>query len=82
MTIGNNIGIVLPPRKAKTRGGSDVRILMSLEHMIVGVYWSDSPKCPGWIPVRWSKLNPFYNGSSASGLDLLEDISNVQITKN
>jgi hypothetical protein len=61
-------------RKAKTRGGNDVRILADFDDYLIGVYWSDDNRAKGWIPIRWSKLTPFHNGSRASGLDLLETI--------
>ena len=66
-------------RTAKTRGGSDVRIILDEPDYIVGVYWSENPRLPGWIPQRWSKLSPFINGSFASGLDLMEDITRIKI---
>ena len=61
-------------RTAKTRGGSDVRVLIDEADYVIGVYWSDSPMMKGWIPQRWSKLSPWVNGGKESGLDLLETI--------
>jgi hypothetical protein len=61
-------------RSATTRGGNQVRILLDLEDTVVGVYWSDNDRLVGWVPAKWSKLSPFYNGSGPSGLDLLESI--------
>ena len=61
-------------RTAKTRGGNDVRIFFDAETYVLGCYWSESERCMGWIPVRWSKLSPFVNGTKISGLDLIEEI--------
>ena len=79
----NNIGIVSPPRNAKTRGGADVLILAEDNNYWFGVYHSLSQKqFNQWFPVRWPKLVPFYNHAGESSLDLIEDISRVQITTN
>lgn len=66
-------------RKAKTRGGNDVMILLDLPDTIIGVYWTQGERYTGWIPTRWSKLNPFVNGRCASGLDLIEDITRIRL---
>ena len=66
-------------RQAKTRGGALVHILVEQDDYIIGMYWAESPKWTGWIPVRWSKLVPFYNGTTASGLDLIEDYSHLVV---
>jgi len=66
-------------RKAETRDGSTVRILLDTEDFLVGVYWSDNPKNQGWMPVKWFKLSPFYNGKSPSGLDLMENLLKVRV---
>ena len=58
-------------RQAKTRGGNEVRILHEDTDFFIGVYWVKNEKWQGWVPVRWSKLIPFYNGTKASGLDLI-----------
>ena len=64
-------------RLARTRGGSDVRIVCDMSDWVGGFYLSNSPKRQGWIPCWWPKLTPFYNGSKASGLDLIEDYSHL-----
>ena len=58
-------------RQAKTRGGNKVLILYEEDDFMVGVYYTKNEKWEGLIPVRWSKLVPFYNGTKASGLDLI-----------
>jgi hypothetical protein len=64
-------------RQAKTRGGALVHILIDQDDYIIGMYYAESPKWRGWVPVRWSKQVPFYNGTKASGLDLIEDYTHL-----
>ena len=66
-------------RKATTRGEAIVHIFVEGSDYIIGAYFAESPKWTGWVPVRWSKLTPFYNGRCASGLDLIEDITRIRI---
>ena len=66
-------------RQATTRNGSEVRIIAETDHWVAGFYLSDSPKRQGWIPCWWPKVTPFYNGSTPSGLDLIDDYSHLII---
>ena len=64
-------------RAAKTRNGSEVRIVWESDSWVAGFYLSDSPKRQGFIPCWWPKHTPFYNGTKASGLDLMEDYGHL-----
>ena len=64
-------------RQAKTRGGSEVRIMAETDDWVFGFYLSESPKRLGWIPCQWPKATPFVNGSTPAGLDLLDDYSHL-----